>query len=75
MPRAVTVRRWKTLLDRAADTGGVAHLWFHPHNFITAPSTRRTLDDILAHAARLRDAGRLEIVTQEQYCEALLAGG
>jgi peptidoglycan/xylan/chitin deacetylase (PgdA/CDA1 family) len=74
IPPAVTVRRWKNLIDRAADTGGVAHLWFHPHNFITAPSTQRTLDDILAYAARLRTAGRLEMVTQEQYCQALLAG-
>lgn len=76
VPRAVTVRRWKNLLDGAAATGGVAHLWFHPHNFITAPSTRATLDAILAHAARLRAAGRIEIVTQERYCrEAGAAGG
>lgn len=73
VPRAVTVRRWKTLLDRAADTGGVAHLWFHPHNFITAPSTRDTLEEILAYANRLRADGRLRAVTQEQYCRELLA--
>ena len=74
IPPAATVRRWRTLIDRAAESGGVAHLWFHPHNLITAPSTRRTLDQILAHAARRRAAGDLEIVTQKQYCEALLAG-
>jgi peptidoglycan/xylan/chitin deacetylase (PgdA/CDA1 family) len=73
VPRAVTVRRWKTLLNRAAKTGGVAHLWFHPHNFITAPSTSETLEEILAYAARLRAAGWLRIQTQEQYCEEMLA--
>lgn len=73
VPRAVTVRRWKTVLDRAAATGGVAHLWFHPHNFITAPSTRETLEEILSYAASLRAKGQLRIVTQEQYCDELLA--
>ncbi|HEV2079645.1 MAG TPA: polysaccharide deacetylase family protein [Allosphingosinicella sp.] len=74
IPRTVTARRWKTLIDRACETGGVAHLWFHPHNLITAPSTRDTLDEILAYASAQRSAGRLRMLTQEQYCEELLAG-
>lgn len=71
VPQAVTVRRWTNLLDSAAASGGVAHLWFHPHNLITGPSTRDALEQILAYAARLREEGRLQIVTQERYCEDL----
>ena len=39
VPREVTVARWSNLLRRTAREGGVAHLWLHPHNLITAPDT------------------------------------
>jgi peptidoglycan/xylan/chitin deacetylase (PgdA/CDA1 family) len=73
IPAAITVQRWKTLLDRTASGGGVAHLWLHPHNLITAPETRETLELVLAHAAKLCAAGRLSVVTQEAYCREILA--
>jgi hypothetical protein len=73
VPAGVTVRRWKTLLNRAARTGKVAHLWLHPHNLITAPSTRAPLEIVLRHAAELRSRGLLEVVTQERYCQDVLA--
>jgi len=73
VPPAVTVRRWTTLLNRAADTGGVAHLWFHPHNLITGPETREPLEAVLKHASRLARMGRLEVVTQEAYCRQEMA--
>jgi len=73
VPGAVTVRRWKNLLDRTAAQGGVAHLWLHPHNLITGPGTAETLEQVLAYAARLRDAGRIQIQTQQDYCDTALA--
>lgn len=73
IPPALTVRRWKNLLDRTAAKGGVAHLWLHPHNLITAPETKDTLDEVLAHAAKLCSEGRLRNVTQEAYCREILA--
>jgi peptidoglycan/xylan/chitin deacetylase (PgdA/CDA1 family) len=73
IPPAITVQRWKTLLDRTAADGGVAHLWLHPHNLITAPDTRETLELVLAHAARHAARGRLKLVTQEAYCREQLA--
>jgi peptidoglycan/xylan/chitin deacetylase (PgdA/CDA1 family) len=72
VPPAVTIARWTSLLDRSAQAGGVAHLWLHPHNLITAPDTASTLEAVLAHATRLRDAGRLRLQTQEDYCRALI---
>lgn len=72
VPPAVTRRRWESLIERSARQGGVAHLWLHPHNLITAPSTADTLEKVVACAARLRDQGRLRVETQHAYCLRLL---
>lgn len=68
VPPAITVRRWRNLLDRAANEGKVAHLWLHPHNFITGPSTWQPFEAVLAHAQKLFQQGRLELLTQADYC-------
>ena len=73
VPAAVTRARWRSLLERTAAAGGVAHLWLHPHNLITAPKTGDSLEQVLADAARLRDRGLLEVRTQESYCRARAA--
>lgn len=73
VPPAMTVWRWRAMLDQAANRGRVAHLWLHPHNFITGPGTWKPFELVLAHACRLREAGRLQIVTQADYCSAVSA--
>lgn len=73
IPAGFTVRRWKSLLDRSAAHGTVAHLWLHPHNLITAPDTGDVLEAVLAHAAALAAAGKLRIETQHAYSRRLLA--
>ena len=75
VPRPVTVSRWKRSLDHTSATGGVTHLWFHPHNLLFDPGATATLRPILAHAARLRDRGALHIETQAQYAARRLEGG
>jgi hypothetical protein len=58
------IARAARALDRAATRGEVFHLWFHPANFAERPDEQfAILDGILAHAARLRSAGRLDHVT------------
>lgn len=73
VPPAVTVARWRSMLEAAARDGGVVHLWLHPHNLITAPATARVLDSVLAEVARLRDQGRIEVQTQSGFCDRALA--
>ena len=68
VPYSVTIRRWRHIIDDAARRNRVAHLWLHPHNIIGSPDTFRSLADITAYAADLRDNGKLEIVTQAEYC-------
>lgn len=69
VPTAVTVKRGANMLDRAARDGGIVHYWLHPENLAAAPATIDALEGIVAHAARLRDAGRCEILTQDTYVE------
>lgn len=47
IPGAVTVRRWKSLLRAAVEHDGYVHLWFHPHNLITAPAMKEVFAEIM----------------------------
>jgi hypothetical protein len=67
VPRSVSRSRWKSILRDAADNRRVAHVWLHPHNLIDGPGTLERLDDVLIEAAKLRDQGRLDILTQAEY--------
>ncbi|MBF0158431.1 MAG: hypothetical protein HQL58_02810 [Magnetococcales bacterium] len=56
-------------LDRAARSGRIFHLWFHPSNFaVDSDRQLAVLERILRHACALRDEGRLDIVTMGDYC-------
>ena len=72
VPKAATAQRWRSMLQSASRSGGVVHLWLHPHNIISGPETMDVLRDVLASAARMRDAGEIEIVTQAQYARRAL---
>jgi len=69
VPRQATVRRWREMMLHAAETGGVVHLWSHPHNFITDPDLITTFGMILKDAARLVHEGRLINATMGEYCQ------
>ena len=73
VPAAVTRARWRHQLRRAG-CGDVVHLWLHPHNLITAPDTEPLLEAVLAEVAAMRDAGRIRIVTQRDYCHEIALG-
>lgn len=71
VPVPVSVARARRMLAEAARTGGVVHYWTHPENVATAPETLAVLRGIVEAAARARDAGRCEVLTQDGYCRAL----
>jgi peptidoglycan/xylan/chitin deacetylase (PgdA/CDA1 family) len=71
VPPWLTRRRARHVLEEAARTGGVAHFWTHPENVAAAPGTLRNLEAVIEEAAALRKAGRIEIVTQIDYCRSL----
>jgi hypothetical protein len=74
-PVALWVRRPIARLRQAARHRSVFHLWFHPYNVTDAPERSiEALDRICASAARLRDAGRIDIVSMAQLADQLTAG-
>jgi peptidoglycan/xylan/chitin deacetylase (PgdA/CDA1 family) len=74
VPPGLSRLRVRRMLEHADRTGGVVHLWTHPENFATAPSTLGLLRGMLADAAQMRDAGRCEVLTQDEYCRRADAG-
>lgn len=63
-PAALWARRPVARLHQAARQRSLFHLWFHPHNVAAAPGRALgALERVCAEAARLRGAGRLEVLT------------
>jgi peptidoglycan/xylan/chitin deacetylase (PgdA/CDA1 family) len=64
LPPALWARRPVARLRQAARHRSLFHLWFHPYNITAAPGRAlATLEIVCRAAARLRDAGRLDVVT------------
>jgi len=71
VPQAVSRLRARRLLERAEKTGEVVHYWTHPENIASAPATLALLRGILEDVARMRDAGRCEVLTQDGWCRRI----
>ena len=64
VPVGLWARRPIARMRLAARERSLFHLWFHPYNVTAAPDRAlRGLEAICRAAARLRDAGRLDILT------------
>lgn len=70
IPAAWTVRGWRRTFEDAVRTGGVAHLWTHPHNFLTGRGMFELLDAVLAAAEPLIRSGELWNPTMKEYALA-----
>ena len=67
---AVSRAKLQMGLARAARTGGVFHLWFHPSNFYYRREEQlATLGWFLEHAAEEAGRGRIEFRTMGSYAE------
>jgi peptidoglycan/xylan/chitin deacetylase (PgdA/CDA1 family) len=72
--RSARIRKARAGLDRAARHGGVFHLWTHPFNIASDRSNLlATLETILQHAVRLRDADRLRFDSMGGIAERMSA--
>jgi hypothetical protein len=63
VPISVTVQRWRSILRHAMDNGGHVHMWFHPHNLITAPLMAELFDIIIDHVGVLISKGDMVSLT------------
>lgn len=74
-PRHSQRDRAKKGLQRAAETGEIFHLWFHPSNLADDPvALLSELDAVLATAATLRDAGELNVMSMADVATAFRDG-
>lgn len=72
-PRAIQ-RKARLGMERAHREKAIFHMWFHPSNFyFEMESQFATLEAILKDAARLREAGRLEIVNMGEIAREFLS--
>ena len=71
IPERLTLKRWSNVLQHAATTGGVAHLWLHPHNLVTAKGQDHLFECAISMVAAMNNTEQLVPVTQKQYCEEL----
>jgi peptidoglycan/xylan/chitin deacetylase (PgdA/CDA1 family) len=72
IPKSITMRRWTNVLKHAVSTGGVAHLWMHPHNLITAKGQVEFFEDAISLVAEFRNSGLIEVKTQSDYCKEIV---
>lgn len=63
IPSFVTIERWKRLLHHVIDSGGNLHMWFHPHNLITAPKMQFLFSRIIKEVGILVRSGHLDCLT------------
>lgn len=71
IPKWVTLMRWSNVLDHAVASGGVAHLWMHPHNLITARGQIELFEDAVLRVAKAQKSGFIKSVTQAEYCKEI----
>lgn len=70
VPVAVSALRARRLLERAEPKADIVHYWLHPENIASAPATFDLLRRIVEMVARMREAGRCEVLTQLAYCRS-----
>jgi peptidoglycan/xylan/chitin deacetylase (PgdA/CDA1 family) len=75
IPQQLTLKRWSNVLRHAADSGGVAHLWLHPHNLVTAKGQDSLFESAISMVATMHKKSQILPVTQKQYCEELTTRG
>ena len=66
VPVAVTVARWKSLLRSAVAQGGYVHMWFHPHNLITAPAMKVAFEQIMKAVGEMVRSGDMVSLTMSE---------
>lgn len=70
VPTVITRLRARQIISHAAETKGVAHFWTHPENIASNPPTLANLVAIVEECVRARDAGKIVVADQEQWCRA-----
>lgn len=63
VPARITALRWRNICKHAVESGGCAHLWFHPHNVVTGHQQRELVSDVLTIAGEFVRRNELRTIT------------
>jgi len=74
IPRRATLQRWNHVLDHAQKSGGVAHLWLHPHNLITARDQADLFERCIEMVAQRVKNKVMTVMTLAEYCTSVSNG-
>lgn len=66
VPPSITIKHWQSMLRYTAETGGHLHMWFHPHNLITAPKMIDSFVSTMSSVGELVRTGNLLSLTMEE---------
>lgn len=66
IPSEVTYKRWDHILRSASRKSAQAHMWFHPHNMITAPKMRDTFENIIKNVSTKIQNGEIVNLTMDE---------
>lgn len=66
VPDSVTIGHWQSMLKHTAQNGGYLHMWFHPHNVITAPRMINTFKSVMGYVGELIKSGDLVSITMNE---------
>ena len=70
IPIQVSMLKYRSMIHNAVKRGEVAHLWLHPHNLITSPSTKNLFEQLCAEIASCRDRMSLVVKRQKDYLKS-----
>ena len=66
IPSEVTYKRWNHILRSASKKSSQAHMWFHPHNMITAPKMRDTFENVIKNVSTKIQNGEIINLTMDE---------
>lgn len=66
IPNEITCKRWNNIVKNASRKSEQAHMWFHPHNMITAPSMRDTFESIIKDVSTKIHNGEIINLTMKE---------
>ena len=72
LPRDCQAIRAIRSIDLAVKSGELYHVWIHPFDLCTDTAAMFDgLENVFAHAFRLREAGLLDVLTMGEYAQRL----
>ena len=66
IPSEATYKRWDHILRSASRKSAQAHMWFHPHNMITAPKMRDSFESIIKNVSTKIQNGEIINLTMDE---------